>query len=145
MPLYVKGTMVSDSQGNTELDLNSIVISEILAALTANEIGLYVGASVGIYRQNEINNGWYRLAKGIQDRGIMREFAPGFIYTQYPVDDMSEAGRTTSGVFTEIAADSIGIGIGSAVKARFLDWVTPVETGFEKLRDAARDLYLKAA
>ena len=140
MALSVTGEMVSQR----EMDRSSIVVSTNVAEVPAENIAIYIGATVGAYRNTEIVNAWQWLWNGIRDRNLMQTFG-GVIYSGADIDHLDENSRLTSGVFATFGDNDVFIGVGQLVVAEWLDAVEPVEAGFTLLIQHAMELSQKVA
>jgi hypothetical protein len=117
--------------------------------LTANQVALYVGDNVPLYRQVEIIEGWRWLSQGVRERNLLDEgsgsaFPGALLYTGAPIDGlMSTSDRRTSSTFADFTEDDVFIGMGTAVTAA--GDTESLHAVFTQLRQFALEATLKAA
>jgi hypothetical protein len=116
--------------------------------VTANQVALYVGDSVPLYRQVEIIEGWRWLYQGVAERNLLDEgtgstFPGALLYSGADIDNMTENDRRTSSVFGDFTATDVFIGMGTAVTAS--GDLESLHAVFTQLRQFALEATLKAA
>ena len=141
MSLQARGTMTPDRE------ISNIIVSEGVAAeVAANEISIYALDTVPLHRQLEIFNAWIWLWNGIRDRALLDgPFTGNILYSGSSILQLTEPDRRTSSVIASFNDDDVVVGLGSGVTTQILSAVTPLETGFLRLRNAALEQFLKAA
>jgi hypothetical protein len=119
------------------------------ADVTANQVALYVGDNVPLYRQVEMIEGWRWLYQGVAERNLLDEgtssaFPGAILYTGSTIDTlMSTTDRRTSSTFADFTEDDVFIGMGSAVTAS--GDLESLHAVFTQLRQFALEATLKAA
>jgi hypothetical protein len=119
------------------------------ADVTANQIAIYTGDDVPLYRQLEILNGWEWLYQGILERNLLdldtgSAFPGAILLTGCNIDQlMSEVNRRTSSIFADFLADDVFIGLGTAVTTS--GDLETLFSAFDRLRQFALEETLKAA
>lgn len=141
MSLIASGTMLPNRQ------ISNIIVTEGVAAeVGANDIAIYALDNVPLYKQLEIFNAWRWLWNGVRDRNLLdSQFVGAILYTYSNINILTENDRRTSSALIDLNPEDVVIGIGLNVTTDFRGAVTPLETGFEKLRHAALEQFLKAA
>ena len=142
MTLMVTGDVVS----NRALDKNSVTVSEIIIGVSANNMAIYAGADVGLYRQLEMVTGWNFLWNGIRDRSLMDvQFKGSVLYTGTDIDKKGEFDRRTESVVASFTDNDIIVGIGPGATEEFAGAVLPLDSALEQLIQVARESNLLRA
>ena len=141
MSLQARGTMVPDRE------ISNIIVSQGVAAeVGADEISIYALDSVLLHQQLEIFNAWRWLWNGIRDRALLDgSFTGNILYSGSNIFQLTEPDRRTSSVIAFFDDEDVVVGLGANVTMQILSAVTPLETGFTRLRNAALEQALKAA
>ena len=143
MTLMATGEVVS----NRQLDKRSVVLTEVIAEVPANNIAIYAGSAVALYRQLEMVTGWQFLWNGVRDRNLMDvQFNGSVLYSGTDIDKKGENDRRTESVVASFTNDDVIIGIGLGATGEFGGAVLPLDSAFEQLIQFAREsILLKAA
>ena len=143
MTLMVTGEVVA----NRVLAKTSIVVSEVVVEVPSDNIAIYAGADVALYRQVEMVTGWNFLWNGIRDRNLMDvQFNGAILYTGTDIDKKSEFDRRTASAVVSFTDNDIVVGIGAGATGEFAGAVLPLDSALEQLIQVAREsLLLKAA
>lgn len=128
-------------------DGNKLVCSYVATGLetTANQISLYLGDDVPLYRQSEYKNAWKWLYEGIKSRNLLESpsFVGQVLYTGADINALTIANRRTSVELTFYAATDVVLSIGSAVTTK--GDTNYLEAAFQQLIEFAAEESLKVA
>jgi hypothetical protein len=119
------------------------------ADVTTNQVAIYVGDNVPLYRQVEMIEGWRWLFQGVAERNLLDEgsgsaFPGSILYTGSTIDTlMSTTDRLTSSTFADFTEVDVFIGMGTAVTAA--GDTESLHAVFTQLRQFAMEATLKAA
>ncbi len=143
MTLMVTGDVVSDRV----LNKHTVVVTETIIAVPTNNMALYAGATVGLWRQLEMVTGWNFLWNGIRDRALMDVQFNGFIlYSGTDIDKKGEFDRRTASDVISFTDNDIIVGVGAGASGEYAGAVLPLDSALEQLIQAAREhILLKAA
>ena len=143
MTLMVTGEVVA----NRVLNKVSVVVTEIIVEVPANNIAIYAGSTVALRRQVEMVTGWNFLWNGIRDRNLMDvQFAGSVLYSGTDIDKKGENDRRTESVVASFSNNDIIVGVGLGATGEFKGAVLPLDSALEQLIQVAREsLLLKAA
>ena len=143
MTLMATGEVVS----NRQLKKTDVVITEVITEVPANNIAIYAGSEVALYRQLEMVTGWQFLWNGVRDRNLMDVQFNGFVlYSGTDIDKKGENDRRTESVVVSFTNNDVIIGIGLGATGEFSGAVLPLDSAFEQLIQFAREsILLKAA
>ena len=143
MTLMATGEVVSNRQLN-KLD---VVLTEIIIEVPTNNIAIYAGSAVALYRQLEMVTGWQFLWNGVRDRNLMDvQFNGLILYSGTNIDKKGENDRRTASEVISFDDNDVLIGIGAGATGEFSGAVLPLDSAFEQLIQFAREsVLLKAA
>jgi hypothetical protein len=115
------------------------------AAVTADQVAIYIGDSVPMYRQVEIIEGWRWLYQGVRERNLLDgpPWQGSPLYTGADISNMTANDRRTGADMTPFTATDVMIGMGANVTATG-DKET-LHAIFTQLRQFASEATLKAA
>ena len=125
-------------------DPGPVTIGTVVDDVATNDVAIYIGATVPVYRQTEIYNGWWQLWAGIRDRNIMQQFA-GILYSGMDINDIGEAGHRTISTIATFTDDDIIMGMGATVCIDFHDAVEVINSAYSKLIDTVLETTFKVA
>lgn len=142
MTLMVTGEVVS----NRVLNKLNVTVSEVIVEVPANNIAIYAGDTVALYRQLEMVTGWNFLWNGIRDRALMDvQFDGSVLYTGTDIDKKGEFDRRTESVVASFTDNDIIVGIGLGATGEFHGAVLPLDSALEQLIQVARESNLLRA
>ena len=145
MSFMITGEVVA----NRQLDLSSVVITEILVEVVPDNIALYTGADVELRRQMEIVTGWEFLWAGVRDRNLLdvgNPFNGSILFTGTDIDKKGENDRRTESLIASLTDNDVILGIGLAATAEFGGATEHLQSAFTHLIQKAReDVLFKAA
>lgn len=127
-------------------DGNKLQASYVAIGLetTANQISLYLGDDVPLYRQSEYKNAWKWLYEGVKSRNLLDgPFNGSLLYTAVDINAITIANRRTSSDLIPYTATDVILAIGSAVTAK--GDTNYLEAAFQQLIEFAAEESLKVA
>ena len=125
-------------------DPGPVTIGTTVDDVGTNDIAIYYGDDVPTYRQLEIYDAWWQLWAGVRDRNIMQQFA-GILYSGMDINNIGEADRRTISTIASFTTDDIILGMGATVCIDFHDATETIQSGYDKLIQAALEQVFKAA
>ena len=142
MTLMATGEVVSNRQLN-KLD---VVLTEVILEVPANNIAIYAGSAVALYRQLEMVTGWQFLWNRVRDLNELAESSGSIVYSGTDISKKGHNDHRFGALIAGFTNDDIIVGIGSGASAEFHDAVIPLDSAFEQLIQFAREsVLLKAA
>ncbi len=143
MPLMVTGEVVSQRHLNK---LNAVV-TEVLIEVPANNVAIYAGANIALFRQLEMVTGWEQCWKFIRDEAILDvQFANAVAYAGTNINSKGEADRRIASDVAFFGPDDVIVGVGVGVNQEFRSANTILDSAIRQLIQVAReDILLKAA
>jgi len=120
------------------------VATDIPLETPPDDISLYIGDDVPLYRQSEIKNAWKWLYEGVKSRNLLDDqFKGSLLYTAVDINAITINNRRTSTELTPYTDSDVIIGIGANVTA--LGDTNILEAAFQQLIEFAAEETLKAA
>ena len=115
-------------------------IPDPIASPIATQIVVGYGAAVEPHRQLEIINGWKWLWEGVRDRNLLdAQFKGAILISGAPINSLTALNRKTSSTTLDFGADDVFIALGVGVTAHRFGATQILDSGFQMLREFAKE------